>query len=77
MPCQKLEADCTGLIAAMVSSVTSSHVQGSQWHPQLSEGGAMATLGNLIGYMHATRDFHLCMADTNLQKLSTWFRYKT
>jgi hypothetical protein len=37
----------------------------------------MATLGNLIGYMHATGDFHLCMADTNLQKLSNWFGYET
>ena len=27
--------------------------------------GAMATLHNLVGYMHATRDFHLCMKGTD------------
>ena len=27
--------------------------------------GAMATLYNLVGYMHATRDFHLCMKGTD------------
>ena len=27
--------------------------------------GAMATMRNLVGYMHATRDFHLCMTGTS------------